>query len=150
MYEGEVERSTTARLVKVINIIRALVYFLVVGVQIVHCNTDSTSCGIGIVLVPLILGVLDSLVIWLSGRDTLGIKFGSLSLSIISTLVAIDTLVPILYATVTITLYLYLMFYLSFGVILMSVLEILVLLFSLFSHTEVIDEARFTTSTRTY
>jgi len=46
MYEGEDEPNTTARLVRGINILRAMIYFLVVGVQLVHCTTETTSCGV--------------------------------------------------------------------------------------------------------
>ncbi|MFX1580019.1 MAG: hypothetical protein ACFFBJ_10260 [Promethearchaeota archaeon] len=150
MYEGEVERSATASLVKTINIITTLVYFLVVGVQIVHCSTEAVSCGLGIVLVPLTLGVMDSCLIWFSGRDTMRVKFGALSMSIISTMVAIDTLVPILYTTASVTNYLYFMFFLSFGVALMSALEIIVLWFDLISPKEKLEGPSLSTSTRTY
>jgi hypothetical protein len=150
VYEGEVERSTTASLVKTINIITTLVYFLVVGVQIVHCSTEAVSCVLGIVLVPLTLGVMDSCLIWFSGRDTMGVKFGALSMSIISTMVAIDTLVPILYTTASVTNYLYFMFFLSFGVALMSALEIIVLWFDLISPKEKLEGPGLSTSIRTY
>lgn len=150
MYEGDVERSTTAKLVKIINIIRAMIYFLVVGVQLVHCNTEATSCGVMIVLVPLVLGVMDSLLIWLSGRDSIGVKFGALSLSIVSAMVAIDTLVPILYASGPATDYLNFMAYLSLGVIIMSALEIVVLLFDFFSPKGDLEGLKISSSVRTY
>ena len=150
MYEGEVERSTTARLVKTINIITTLVYFLVVGIQLVHCSTEAVSCEIGIVLVPLTLGVMDSLLIWFSGRDTMKVKLGALSMSIVSTMVAIDTLVPILYTTASVTDYLYFMLFLSFGVVLMSALEIIVLWFDLISPKEKLEGPSLSTSIRTY
>lgn len=150
MYEGDVERSTTAKLVKIINIIRAMIYFLVVGVQLVHCNTEVISCGVMIVLVPLILGVMDSLLIWLSGRDSIGVKFGALSLSIVSAMVAGDTLAPILYASGPATDYLNFMAYLSLGVIIMSVMELVVVLFDLLSSKGDLEGIRLSTSTRTY
>lgn len=150
MYEGDVERSTTAKLVKGINIIRTLIYFLVVGVQLVHCNTEATSCGVMIVLVPLVLGVMDSLMIWLSGRDSMGMKFGAFSLSIVSAMVAIDTLTPILYASGPATDYLIFMASLSLGVVIMSVMELVVLIFDLLNPKGDLEDIRFSMSTRTY
>jgi hypothetical protein len=150
MYEGDVELSTTVKLVKGINILRAMIYFFVVGVQLVHCSTEIISCGAMIVLVPLFLGVMDSLLIWASGRDTMGVKFGSISLSIVSIIVAFNTLTPILYGSGPITDYLYFMFYLSFGVIIMSALEIIVVFFDLASPKESLEDLRFSSSTRTY
>ena len=150
VYEGDVERSTTAKLVKVINVIRAMIYFLVVGVQLVHCNTEVTTCGVMLVLVPLIMGVMDSLLIWWSGRDSMGVKFGALSLSIVSAMIAIDTLAPILYSSGPATDYLNFMAYLSLGVIIMSTLEIVVVLFDLFSPKGDLEDLRFSSSTRTY
>lgn len=150
MYEGDVERSTTAKLVRGINVIRAMIYFLVVGVQLVHCNTEVTSCGVMIVLVPMVLGVMDSLLIWLSGRDSIGVKFGALSLAIVSTMIATDTLAPILYSSGPVTDYLNFMAYLSLGVILMSIMEMVVVLFDLASPKGATEDLRFSSSIRTY
>ena len=127
-----------------------MIYFFVVGVQVVHCNTEVSSCDVLIVLVPLFLGGMDTLLIWASGRDTVGIRFGSISLSIVSLIVAIDTLAPILYGSGPITDYLILMFYLSFGVIIMSTLEFIVVFFDLASPKESLEDVRLSTSTRTY
>jgi hypothetical protein len=150
VYEGEVERSINSKIVMGINIIRALIYFLVVGVQVVHCTTEVATCGAMIILVPLILGVMDSLLIWISGRESMGVLFGGLVLSIISAMVAIDTLAPILYSVGPVTDYMTFMAYLSLGVIIMSAMEIIVLLFALFSPKGNLEELRFSTSTRTY
>ena len=133
-----------------INILRALIYFLVVGVQIVHCTTEVTTCGAMIVLVPLILGVLDSILIWISQRDSTSVKFGALVLSIISTMIALDTLMPILYSTGPPSDYLTFMAYLSLGVVLMSAMEIVVVLFDLLSPKGGLEDLRYSSSTRTY
>jgi hypothetical protein len=150
VYEGEVERSTTSKLVMRTNIIRALIYFLVVGVQVVHCNTEVSSCDIMIVLVPLFLGGMDTFLIWVSGRETIGVRLGSISLSVVSLIVAIDTLTLILYGSGPITDYLYFMFFLSFGVIIMSAIELIAALFELAGPKESIEELRISTSERTY
>jgi len=150
LYEGEVERSKTVKRVMIINIIRAMIYFLVVGVQVVHCNIEVSSCDVLIVLVPLFLGVMDTILIWVSGRDTTGVRFGSISLSIVSIIVAIDTLAPIIYGSGPITDYLYLMFYLSFGVIIMSTFEFILVFFDLASLKESLEDLRVSNSIGTY
>ncbi len=150
MYEGEVERSATAKGVKIINTIRAMMYFLVVGVQIVHCNTDGVTCGVMIVSVPLFLGVLDSLLIWWSGRDTTGVKFGAIILAIVSIGVAIDTLVPIYHGPGLLTDYLFFLFYLAIAIIVISIVELAVVAFDLASPKESLDDLRFPSSIRTY
>jgi len=80
----------------------------------------------------------------------MGVRFGSISLSIVSIIVAFNTLALILYGSGPITDYLYFMFYLSFGVIFMSALEIIVVFFDLASPKESLEDLRFSSSTRTY
>ncbi|MFW9806215.1 MAG: hypothetical protein ACFFFK_05750 [Candidatus Thorarchaeota archaeon] len=150
MYEGDSEKSITAKGVKFVNLIRAMMYFLVAGVQFVYCTTEALSCGIMIVLVPLTLGVLDSLLIWQSGRDTMVVRIAALTLSVVSLTVAIDTLAPIYHGPGLINDHLFFMFFLSFGVIIMSTLEFIIVVFDLASGKEELEDLRISTSTRTY
>ena len=125
-------------------------YFLVVGVQIVHCNTSGATCGPMIVLVPLFLGSMDILLMWGSARDTKGVRFGAIALTVVSITVAIGTVGPIIYGTGFLTDYLFFMFYLSWGVIFMSIIEFVVVVFALMSPKDRLDDLRLPNSTRTY
>ena len=134
----------------IINIIRAMMYFLVVGVQIVHCFTGGTPCSAMIVLVPLFLGVMDTILIWGSARDTMGVRIGAIALAAVSITVAIDTLAPILYGPRPLTDYLFFMYYLSLGIIFVSIIEFVVVVFDLMSPKDRLDDLRLLNSTRTY
>jgi len=129
LYEEEVVRSNTAKQLKIINILRAAMYFSVVGIQWIHYTTESAVPSILIFLVPLLLGVMDSIMIRLSTRDSVGVKVGALALSIISITIAIDTIAPIAYSSGPLSEYLIFMFCLSLGVISVSAIELLVVIF---------------------
>ena len=149
MYVGDNERSATAKGIRTVNTLRALAYFLVAGVQIVYCNTEVSSCRAMIVLVPLSLGVLDSLLIWQSGKDTLRVRVFALFMCIISLAVAINTLTPILYDG-AFTAHMQAMLILSLAVIIVSIIEFVIVAYDLASTKQDSESIVLTTSIRTY
>ncbi|MFW9798700.1 MAG: hypothetical protein ACFFE2_16800 [Candidatus Thorarchaeota archaeon] len=149
MYEGEVERSSTAKRVMVINIFRAAIYYSVVGIQWVHCSTESVTCDMMILLVPLILGVLDMVLVWASGRDTIVVKIVSIALSIASITVATITFSPILIETTQLNIYQLYMLFLSLSATIISVIELLVVSTS-FATSSGKDDIILDGSERTY
>jgi hypothetical protein len=149
VYEGDEERSTTAKGVMYVNTLRALSYFLVSGVQVAYCTTEAPSCGLMIVLVPLSLGVMDSLLIWQSGRDTSAVRFAAILLSIFSLSVAIDTLAPIYYADF-LTSHMFFMLNLSLVIIILSIIEFVVIVYDLANPKSSLEGLKISSSTRTY
>lgn len=109
----------------VINIIRTAMYFSVVGIQWIHCTVDGVTCGPMILLVPLILGVIDTLLIWGSGRESVLVKLISIAMSITSITVATITFAPILILTTPLTEYQSFMLYISLAACIISVIELL-------------------------
>ncbi len=150
MFEGEVARSKTAKGLKIINILRAAMYFSVVGIQWIHYTTESVVPSILIFLVPMLLGTMDSVMIGLSTRDSMGVKFDALGLSIISIVVAIDTIAPIVYFSGPLSEYLTIMFYLSLGVILISVIELTVVILGFYNSMRDDQSISLPGSVRTY
>jgi len=149
VYEGETERSITVKGVRYVNTVRALAYFLVSGVQVVYCNTEAPSCGAMIVLVPLFLGAMDSMLIWQSERDSKGVKFLAIVLSLISLSVAIDTLAPIYHASI-LTSHMLFMMYLSLIITALSIIEFVIVIYDLISQKEDLEGIKISTSIRTY
>jgi hypothetical protein len=149
VYEWDSERSATAKGIRTVNTLRALSYFLVAGVQIVYCSTEVSSCRPMIVLVPLSLGLVDSLLIWQSGKDTLRIKILALLMCVISLTVAINTLVPILYGG-ALTAHTQVMLILSLVVIIVSIVEFVIVAYDLASSNQDSENIVFSTSIRSY
>ena len=149
MYEGDKERSETAKSIRAVNTLRALSYFLVVVVQIVYCNTEVSSCRAMIVLVPLSLGLVDSLLIWQSGKDTLRVRILALLMCVISLAVAINTLAPILYGGAP-TAHTQVMLILSLIVIIVSIVEFVIVSYDFASTKQNSESIVYSKSIRSY
>ncbi|NHI88146.1 MAG: hypothetical protein EAX87_01415 [Candidatus Thorarchaeota archaeon] len=102
-----------------------------------------------IVLVPLSLGVVDSLLIWQSGKDTLRVRVFALFMCVISLAVAINTLDPILYGG-AFTAHMQVMLILSLVVIIVSIIEFVIVAYDLASTKQDSESIVLTTSIRTY
>lgn len=150
MFEGKVVRSKTVEGLKIINILRAAMYISLVGIQWIHYMTESVVSTILIFLVPILLGSMDSVMIWLITKDSMGVEFGALGFSIISITVAIDTLAPIVYFSGPLSEYLIIMFYLSLGVILILVIEITVVILGFYNSAQDDSSISLPGSVRTY
>lgn len=102
-----------------------------------------------IVLVPLSLGVVDSLLIWQSGKDALSVRVFALFMCVISLVVAINTLAPILYGG-AFTAHMQVMLILSMAVIIVSIIEFAIVAYDFASTKQDSESIVLTTSIRTY
>jgi hypothetical protein len=108
------------------NIICAAMYFSLVGIQWIHCSAGFVTCSTMISLIPIFLGVMDTVLIGGSGRDSIVVRLAAIAMSISSITVATVTFGPIVIKTSLLTGYQLFMLYISLGAIIISVIEILI------------------------
>ncbi len=132
MVEEDSLESHSFFVLRLINFTRIVLYGIATWIQLslfIICKMSSGTCDVMTVLIPLFLLFADMMIIRWSRKPFSDFLTVSILVSIMSNVAAMNTLRPSIYRSIFLNSDEFLMFVLSWGVLLVSFIELMMLIY---------------------